>query len=185
MGRGSMRKRVGYWMGTISVGLGLLLAVPLPTQGQPHKTHANDGPAFRPPGLPHSSVRLPKTNLLPRIGLSTDRPGRSRRLRSFVTRTRQPRTQNLDTNKIRVIDGDTFVYGHQRIRLLGIDTPELSETGGVESADRLRALLQEGPVTMVSGPTDDYGRTLADVFVNHRNVAQILTAEGYAKRPDR
>jgi endonuclease YncB( thermonuclease family) len=44
------------------------------------------------------------------------------------------------------------------------------------------ALLQEGPVTVVSGPTDDYGRTLGDVFVNRRNVAQILTAEGYAKK---
>ncbi len=35
---------------------------------------------------------------------------------------------------------------------------------------------------MHGGPTDEYGRTLADVFVNLRSVAQILTAEGYAKR---
>jgi endonuclease YncB( thermonuclease family) len=172
-------------MGTIGVGLGLLLAVPIPTEGQSHKTHAHDGPAFRPPGLSHSSVRLPKTSLLPRVGLSTDRQGRTRRLRSYVTRPRQPRTQTLDANKIHVIDGDTFAYGPTRIRLLGIDTPELSESGGVEASDRLRALLQEGPVTMVSGPTDDYGRTLADVFVNRRNVAQVLVAEGYAKQPDR
>lgn len=181
MSQESMTRRAGYWVGTIGVGLGLLLAVPLPTQGQPHKTNGSDVPTFRPPGLSHSSASLRRTNLLPRIGLSSDRPGRTRRLRSYVTRTRQPRTQVLDTNKVYVIDGDTFAYGQTRIRLMGIDTPELSESGGVEAADRLRGLLQEGPVTMVSGPTDDYGRILADVFVNRRNVAQILAAEGYAK----
>jgi endonuclease YncB( thermonuclease family) len=88
----------------------------------------------------------------------------------------------LDIKRVSVIDGDTFAYGNERIRIHGIDTPELSEPGGVEAADRLRALLQEGPVTMVSGPTDDYGRTLADVFANRRNLAQILVAEGYAKQ---
>lgn len=182
MGPMFRRGQTGVWVGSIVVGVGLLLGVPLSTEGHPSSgTRGGDATAFRPPGLSHSSMRLPKTNLLPRIGLSTDHQGRSRRLRSFGVRTRQPRTQVLDTNKIRVIDGDTFIYGPTRIRLLGIDTPELSEAGGVEAADRLRVLLQEGPVTMVSGPTDDYGRTLADVFVNRRNVAQILTAEGYAK----
>ena len=183
MGPMFRRGQTGVWVGSIVVGVGLLLGVPLPTEGHPSsRARGGDATAFRPPGLSHASAGIRRSNLLPRIGLSPDRQGRTRRLRSHITRMRQPGTRTLDIDKVHVIDGDTFAYGPTRIRLLGIDTPELSDAGGVEAADRLRDLLQEGPVTMVSGPTDDYGRTLADVFVNHRNVAQILTAEGYAKR---
>lgn len=177
----SDRGPIRMWIRVMVVTMGLV-AVPVLAQGEPHKTKGGDVPRFRPPGLSHASVSLRRSNLLPRVGLSSDRQGRTRRLRSRVTRTRQPGTRTLDLNKVSVIDGDTFAYGNMRMRLLGIDTPELSEAGGVEAADRLRSLLQEGPVTMVSGPTDDYGRILADVFVNRHNVAQILTAEGYGKR---
>ncbi len=154
MGSTRGRGRVGIWIGVVVVAIGLM-AVPLPAQGQPHKAKGNDVPTFRPPGLSHSSAGLRRSNLLPRVGLSSDRPGRTRRLRSYVTRQRQPGTRTLDINKIHVIDGDTFAYGSERIRIRGIDTPELSEAGGVEAADRLRALLQEGPVTCTAArPTN-------------------------------
>ncbi len=174
------RGRGRVWIGVMLLAV-VLVAVPLPTQGQPRGAKGGDAPAFRPPGLAQANAGIRRSHLLPCVGLSSDRQGRTRRLRSYVTRTRQPGTRTLDINKVYVIDGDTFAYGNERIRIRGIDTPELSESGGVEAADRLRSLFQEGPVTMVSGPTDDYGRTLAEVFVNRRSVAQILTAEGYAK----
>lgn len=87
----------------------------------------------------------------------------------------------LDGWQIRLIDGDTFRYGMERIRIRGINAPEVSESGGFEASQRLDLLLREGPVTIIPQAQDVYGRTVADVFVNDRNVADILTDEGYAK----
>lgn len=71
--------------------------------------------------------------------------------------------------------------GPERIRLRGIDTPELTEPRGQEARQRLEQLLKEGPIRIVPHGQDVYGRTVADVFVNGRNVAETLKAEGFAK----
>jgi endonuclease YncB( thermonuclease family) len=82
---------------------------------------------------------------------------------------------------IYTIDGDTIRVGSDRIRLRGIDTPELSEPGGQAARQRLEQLLQEGPIRIVPHGQDVYGRTVADVFVDGRNVAEILRREGFVK----
>lgn len=82
---------------------------------------------------------------------------------------------------IHIIDGDTLRMGSERIRLRGIDTPELSEPGGQAARLRLEQLLQEGPIRIVPHGQDVYGRTVADVFVNGRNVAEVLRSEGLTK----
>jgi len=82
---------------------------------------------------------------------------------------------------IYTIDGDTLRMGQKRIRLRGIDTPELTEPRGQEARQRLEQLLKEGPIRIVPHGQDVYGRTVADVFVNGRNVAETLKAEGFAK----
>jgi endonuclease YncB( thermonuclease family) len=87
----------------------------------------------------------------------------------------------LRSQQIVAIDGDTLRVGSDRIRLRGIDTPELSEPGGRAARQRLEQLLQEGPIRIVPHGQDVYGRTVADVFVNGRNVAEVLNQEGYAK----
>ncbi len=87
----------------------------------------------------------------------------------------------LESRQIRVVDGDTFRYGFQRIRIRGIDTPELSEPGGLDAAKRLEALLTQGSVRMIPRGKDVYDRLVADVFVDGQNVAELLAREGYAK----
>jgi len=87
----------------------------------------------------------------------------------------------LDGWRIRLIDGDTFAYGNERIRLQGINTPEVTESGGFEAMQRLDRLLHEGPITIIPKAVDKYGRTVAEVYVNDRNVAAVLAAEGYAR----
>jgi endonuclease YncB( thermonuclease family) len=87
----------------------------------------------------------------------------------------------LDSWQIRLIDGDTFAYGEQRIRVRGLDAPEPTELGGFAATQRLDLLLHEGPVHIVPQAEDIYGRTIADVFVNDRNVADVMREEGYAK----
>ncbi|OYT24708.1 MAG: hypothetical protein CCU27_02745, partial [Nitrospira sp. UW-LDO-02] len=84
--------------------------------------------------------------------------------------------------QVRTVDGDTIRYGTDRIRIRGYNAPELSEAGGREAALRLEQLMQEGTINIVPHGRDVYGRTLADVFVNGQNVAEVMTGEGFGRR---
>ncbi len=92
-----------------------------------------------------------------------------------------PRERTLDSWQAQVIDGDTIRYGAERIRIRGLNAPELTEPGGRDALVRLSQILREGTIRIVPHGKDVYDRTVADVFVNDQNVAEILTREGYAK----
>ena len=87
----------------------------------------------------------------------------------------------LNTQQVFAIDGDTLRIGSERIRLRGIDAPELDEPEGQAAKQRLEELLRRGSVRIVPHGQDVHGRTVADVFVNGQNLAQILKSEGFAK----
>ena len=87
----------------------------------------------------------------------------------------------LSTLQVRAVDGDTIRVGGERIRLRGIDTPEMSEIEGPAAKRRLEELLRNGPIRIVPHGRDVYDRLLADVFVNDQNVAETLIQEGYEK----
>ncbi|WP_175304705.1 thermonuclease family protein [Candidatus Nitrospira nitrificans] len=87
----------------------------------------------------------------------------------------------LSTLQMRVVDGDTIRVGGERIRLRGIDTPELSELQGPAAKQRLEELLRSGAIRIEPHGRDVYNRLLADVFVNEQNVAEILRSEGFSK----
>ena len=89
--------------------------------------------------------------------------------------------RTVDGRQIYVVDGDTFRYGAERIRLKGIDTPELSEPGGPAAKLRLEELLHNGLVHIVPHGRDVYNRLVADVFVDGQNVAERLRMDGFAK----
>jgi len=82
---------------------------------------------------------------------------------------------------LRVVDGDTFRFHGERIRILGIDTPERGQPGSGSATSRLLTLLRSGPLVIVRHGRDVYCRTLADVYVNGWSVAAVMKAEGYAK----
>ncbi len=88
----------------------------------------------------------------------------------------------LSTLHVRAVDGDTIRVGGERIRLRGIDTPEMSEFDGPAAKRRLEELLRTGPIRIVPHGRDVYNRLLADVFVNEQNVAETLIMEGYEKQ---
>lgn len=87
----------------------------------------------------------------------------------------------LSTLQIRAVDGDTIYAGGERIRLRGIDTPEMSEQAGPAAKQRLEELLRSGPIRIIPRSRDVYHRLVADVFVNGQNVADILRSEGLSK----
>jgi len=132
----------------------------------PHRLHHEKGlhPHKKPKGLHRSSSRsvrslLRRQALAPLGGIE----------------------RKVDSRQVHVVDGDTFRYGTERVRLRGIDTPELNEPGGQSAKQRLEELLRSGPVRIVPRGRDVYDRLVADVFVDGQNVAERLTQEGYAK----
>lgn len=87
----------------------------------------------------------------------------------------------LSDLQIHAVDGDTIRVGSQRIRLRGIDTPEMSEFEGPAAKQRLEQLLRSGSIRIVPRGRDVYDRLIADVFLNEQNVAEILRREGFSK----
>jgi len=83
-----------------------------------------------------------------------------------------------------VLDGDTFVAeGKGRVRILGLDAPELSHCYGRESKRRLEKLILNKRVRLEVLRRDMYKRYLASVWVGKTLVAETLLKEGFA-RPD-
>jgi endonuclease YncB( thermonuclease family) len=102
------------------------------------------------------------------------------RLSMLRARSRR-NTRFASTQQAFAIDGDTLRIGSERIRLRGIDTSELSEPEGQAAKQRLEELLRSGPIRIVPHGRDVYDRLVADVFVDGRNIADLLIREGYSK----
>ena len=136
------------------------------------------------PRITHRSVRTPYHGSSPRVRRYSYQDAMLRRwaFTGFLNRRGTEGPRLLETWKIRLVDGDTFWYGGERIRIRGYDAPERSEPGGFQATQRLELLLHEGQVRIVPLATDSYGRTVADVYVDQRNIAEVMTAEGYTKK---
>lgn len=90
-----------------------------------------------------------------------------------------------------VFDGDTVVLDDgQKIRLLGINTPEIAhrgneaDAGGNEAKNWLVAKLQNSKVRLETDveKTDSYGRTLGHLFTeNNEHINVLLVAAGLAQ----
>ena len=95
----------------------------------------------------------------------------------------------------KVYDGDTItvdfdlgfgiILKKQKIRLLGINTPEVrgpEKPQGIISRDALRQRILGKQVTIQTSKDKKgkYGRWLGEVFVEEENINQWLLEEGYA-----
>jgi hypothetical protein len=90
---------------------------------------------------------------------------------------------------VSIVDGDTLKIDGVTIRIVEIDTPETFRSRcenelvlGLKAKERIRQLVDSGPVTYVKTGTDRYGRTLAKVFAGEVNVGEMLLEEGIALR---
>ncbi len=88
---------------------------------------------------------------------------------------------------VALLDGDTIVVGKEHIRLLSIDTPELFRPRcenelvlALKAKERLRELLDSGPVTIERDGHDGFRRTLANVKAGDIDVGAVLIEEGFA-----
>lgn len=101
---------------------------------------------------------------------------------------------------VRVVDGDTVdvdidlgfdLTMRQRIRLMGINTPEIRSSNPVEKAAGMMShnflietlLENHNKVKLIIHGEGKYGRPLADIYVGDDykiNVNNLLISEGYA-----
>jgi micrococcal nuclease len=91
-----------------------------------------------------------------------------------------------------VVDGDTFKLGDRKIRITGIDAPELlaaqcpgEEVLARKSADRLLNLLNQGEFDMIAHRLqrrDRHGRDLMVIERNGQSIGSTLIDEGLAHR---
>lgn len=90
---------------------------------------------------------------------------------------------------VRVVDGDTFWYGGDKIRIADIDTPEVrgrcpeERAMAARATDRLRSLLAENNFELEQSGRDEdrYGRKLRIVTRDGRSIGDMLVAEGLAR----
>ena len=93
------------------------------------------------------------------------------------------------SQELRVIDGDTIHLNDEKIRFTGIDTPELKQTCikegvinscGLTAKEVLIKKISNNKVECISEGKDRYKRTLAECFVNDESLSGYLVRSGYA-----
>ena len=93
------------------------------------------------------------------------------------------------SQELRVVDGDTIHLNGEKIRFTGIDTPELKQTCinqgiidpcGLTAKEILIDKIANYKVECISEGKDQYKRTLAECFVNNESLSSYLVRSGYA-----
>ena len=97
--------------------------------------------------------------------------------------------QNVSSNTVHVIDGDTIKIGNKKIRFSGIDAPELNQDcfknekkilcGVLAKKALLKKIGNKVPKCVIEGK-DIYKRILAECFINEKSLSKFLVRNGYA-----
>ena len=96
---------------------------------------------------------------------------------------------DIKSQELKVVDGDTIHLNGKKIRFTGIDTPELKQTCikddlenlcGVTAKQILINKIGNNTVKCISEGEDQYKRTLAECFVNNESLSSYLVRSGYA-----
>ena len=96
---------------------------------------------------------------------------------------------DVKSNEIKIVDGDTIHLNGEKIRFSGIDTPELKQTCsknneviycGIKAKELLIEKIGKNNVQCIRDGKDQYKRTLAECFVNEISLSSYLVRNGYA-----
>ena len=96
---------------------------------------------------------------------------------------------DIKSQKLKVVDGDTIHLDGKKIRFSGIDSPELKQTCikddvenlcGVTAKKILIKKIGNNTVECITEGKDKYKRILAECFVNNKSLSSHLVRRGYA-----
>lgn len=96
-------------------------------------------------------------------------------------------TPAVAQERILVLDGDTIAVGRERIRIIGLDAPETFDARcpaekrlGDKATAAMRQMVAQGARIERTDSKDRYRRTLARVYYQGRDVADIMVERGLA-----
>lgn len=107
------------------------------------------------------------------------------------------RLDEIRAEVVEVIDGDTLLVRlgtketpTDKVRLLGIDTPERGQPSYRESTEHLRSLIGDRTVTLIADRThefrrDRYGRILALVRIDSEQINTAMVRAGWSAFSDK
>jgi micrococcal nuclease len=89
------------------------------------------------------------------------------------------------TKVTRIIDGDTFeTETGEKVRLIGINTPEISDIFGQEAKQHLANLIDQKTIDLqtdnISNDRDRYSRLLRYVILNGTDINKQMLSDGFA-----
>ena len=96
---------------------------------------------------------------------------------------------DIKSQELKIVDGDTIHLNGEKIRFAGIDTPEIKQTCfkddvknlcGVKAKQILINKIGNNTVECISEGRDQYKRILAECFVNNESLSSYLVRSGYA-----
>ena len=85
-----------------------------------------------------------------------------------------------DTLNVQKVENGKFVGEVMKIRMFGIDAPEKSQDYGSESKQALEKMVNGKTLEIEEKNRDRYGRTVAVVYVNGKNVNEEMVKNGNA-----
>ena len=82
-----------------------------------------------------------------------------------------------------VIDGDTVILSRskERLRLWGVDAPELDQKGGQGARNALVDMVEGKQITFIKITSDRYGRTVARIFLKEQDINLAIIESGHAQ----
>ena len=98
-------------------------------------------------------------------------------------------SEKIIEGKAKIIDGDTIHVGKNKIRLHGIDAPEIEQTCkiedkiwncGIESSANLKKLIGKKNIKCKVNDIDRYKRYVAECYVDNININQYMVRQGWA-----
>jgi micrococcal nuclease len=95
-------------------------------------------------------------------------------------------TCHANSEKVkRIIDGDTFeIVGGEKVRLIGINAPEIRDIYGEEAKQYLDRLIEEKNIDLrtdgYAKDRDRYSRLLRYVYLNETDINKQMILDGYA-----
>ena len=109
---------------------------------------------------------------------------------SLILCLASPAVADID-GRIHVIDGDTFDVGRVRVRLYGVDAPEVAQTCddaqgrawpcGAFVKEEIARRFEGATATCQEIDRDRYGRSVARCFVQGRDIGEEIVGDGLAQ----
>lgn len=81
-----------------------------------------------------------------------------------------------------VVDGDTIRIEHIKVRLFGMDSPEIGQKGGQDAREHLKGIIAHATlITCRVTSLDRYGRSVAKCYtINGQDICRAMVRDGYA-----